>query len=163
MTHFDFKTLLPALLHVEDRMGMAHGLESRVPFVDHRVVEFAATMPSNIKFENGKMKRVLLEAMNREICQEIRSPDDKMGFPVPLTEWAQGELKDFIHDIFRSERVKQRPYMNQKSLLRNLNNEGQFGRKLWGLLSLELWHRNFHDRHETFKNMVKDQAQLALT
>ncbi len=163
MTHFDFKTLLPALLHVEDRMGMAHGLESRVPLVDHRVVEFAATMPSNIKFENGKMKRVLLEAMNREICQEIRSRDDKMGFPVPLTEWAQGELKDFIHDIFRSERVKQRPYMNQKALLRNLNNEGQFGRKLWGLLSLELWHRNFHDRHETFKNMVKDQAQLAHT
>jgi asparagine synthase (glutamine-hydrolysing) len=51
MTHFDFKTLLPALLHVEDRMSMAHGLESRVPFLDHPLVEFAATVPADIKFE----------------------------------------------------------------------------------------------------------------
>ena len=53
MTHFDFKTLLPALLHVEDRMSMAHGVESRVPFLDHRLVEFAATVPADIKFQNG--------------------------------------------------------------------------------------------------------------
>ncbi len=53
MTHFDFKTLLPALLQVEDRVSMAHGLESRVPLLDHRVVEFAATMPADIKFKDG--------------------------------------------------------------------------------------------------------------
>ncbi len=63
MTHFDFKTLLPALLQVEDRMSMAHGLESRVPFVDHRVVEFAATMPSNVKFKNGEMKHILKQSL----------------------------------------------------------------------------------------------------
>jgi len=51
MTHFDFKTLLPALLQVEDRMSMAHGLESRVPFLDHSIVEFAATVPPSIKSE----------------------------------------------------------------------------------------------------------------
>src|SRR5262249_53724929 len=56
MTHFDFKTLLPALLHVEDRVSMANSVESRVPFLDHPLVEFAATMPSNIKFKNGSMK-----------------------------------------------------------------------------------------------------------
>ena len=60
MTHFDFKTLLPALLHVEDRMSMAHGLESRVPFVDHPLVEYCATMPSNIKFQDGNLKRILI-------------------------------------------------------------------------------------------------------
>src|SRR5207249_2700286 len=59
MTHFDFKTLLPALLQVEDRVSMAHGIESRVPFLDHPIVEFAATMPSNIKFKDGKMKHLL--------------------------------------------------------------------------------------------------------
>ena len=63
MTHFDFKTLLPALLHVEDRVSMAHGLESRVPFLDHPLVEFAATMPSNVKFKDGSMKHVLRQAM----------------------------------------------------------------------------------------------------
>ena len=53
MTHFDFKTLLPALLQVEDRVSMAHGLESRVPFLDHELVELAATIPADIKFEDG--------------------------------------------------------------------------------------------------------------
>ena len=63
MTHFDFKTLLPALLHVEDRMSMAHGLESRVPFLDHPLIELAATIPSNVKFRNGRLKNVLKDAM----------------------------------------------------------------------------------------------------
>ncbi len=59
MTHFDFKTLLPALLQVEDRVSMAHGLESRVPFLDHPLVELAATMPADVKFKDGTMKHVL--------------------------------------------------------------------------------------------------------
>ena len=59
MTHFDFKTLLPALLQVEDRMSMAHGIESRVPLLDHALVELAATIPANIKFQNGELKRLL--------------------------------------------------------------------------------------------------------
>src|SRR2546429_8962388 len=63
MTHFDFKTLLPALLQVEDRVSMAHGLESRVPFLDHRIVELAATIPSDVKFETGNMKHGLRTAM----------------------------------------------------------------------------------------------------
>ena len=56
MTHFDFKCLLPALLQVEDRMSMAHGLESRVPLLDHPIVEFAASIPADIKFKDGEMK-----------------------------------------------------------------------------------------------------------
>ena len=59
MTHFDFKTLLPALLQVEDRVSMAHGLESRTPFVDHEVVEFAATLPAIVKFKGGELKHVV--------------------------------------------------------------------------------------------------------
>ena len=62
MTHFDFKTLLPALLQVEDRVSMAHGLESRVPLLDHRLVEFAATIPADSKFKDGHMKHVFKEA-----------------------------------------------------------------------------------------------------
>src|SRR5213075_1845975 len=62
MTHFDFKTLLPALLQVEDRVSMAHGLESRVPLLDHPLVELAATMPSDVKFKDGHLKHVLKTA-----------------------------------------------------------------------------------------------------
>ena len=66
MTRFDFKCLLPALLHVEDRMSMAYGLESRVPFLDHPLVEFAATIPADIKFPGGKMKNLLKEVFKEK-------------------------------------------------------------------------------------------------
>src|SRR5690606_8785680 len=81
MTHFDFKTLLPALLHVEDRVSMAHGLESRVPFLDHPIVELAATMPADIKFKDGNTKQVLKNVARRTVPDEIVERKDKMGFP----------------------------------------------------------------------------------
>ena len=70
MTHFDFKCLLPALLHVEDRMSMAHGLESRTPSLDHPLVEFAATVPADIKFHNGHMKHLLSTAFAGSMPRE---------------------------------------------------------------------------------------------
>lgn len=155
MTHFDFKTLLPALLHVEDRMSMAHGLESRVPFLDHPVVEFAATMPANIKFQGGTLKMILKNAMRHTIPDEIANRTNKMGFPVPLQEWFAGDLKSFLEDIFGSKAARERPYFNNDRIRAGLTSESQFGRKVWGLLSLELWHRVFHDRHHAYKSMLK--------
>src|SRR6185295_3459008 len=87
MTHFDFKTLLPALLHVEDRMSMAHGIESRVPLIDHPLVELAATIASDVKFKNGTMKHVLKTALSAYLPSAIAERTDKMGFPVPLSQW----------------------------------------------------------------------------
>ena len=87
MTHFDFKTLLPALLQVEDRVSMAHGLESRVPLLDHPLVELAATMPADVKFKDGHLKRVLKTAFAQVLPEPVRNRSDKMGFPVPLQEW----------------------------------------------------------------------------
>ena len=80
MTHFDFKCLLPALLHVEDRMSMAHGLESRVPFLDHSLVEFAATVPADVKFMGGKMKQLLKQVFSSEIPKNILNRRDKWDF-----------------------------------------------------------------------------------
>jgi asparagine synthase (glutamine-hydrolysing) len=154
MTHFDFKTLLPALLQVEDRMSMAHGLESRVPFLDHELVEFVATMPSNIKFKSGTLKKVLVESMKDELPEAIIKRTDKMGFPVPLSEWLKGELRDFVGDIFSSRRAGERRYVNNLEVMRGLSGESRYGRKIWGLLSLELWRRQFHDREAEFKKMA---------
>ena len=95
MTHFDFKCLLPALLHVEDRMSMAHGLESRVPLLDHPLVEFAATVPADVKFAGGETKHLLKRAFGGELPKPILNRRDKMGFPVPLKEWFAGELQRF--------------------------------------------------------------------
>jgi asparagine synthase (glutamine-hydrolysing) len=155
MTHFDFKTLLPALLQVEDRMSMAHGLESRVPFLDHPLVEFAATMPADIKFKDGTLKMILTNTMRAELPNEILERKNKMGFPVPLNDWLGNELKDFVGDIFSSEKAKTRGYFNNKEILNGFKTESKFGRKVWGLLSLELWYRQFYDNHYEFKNKLK--------
>jgi asparagine synthase (glutamine-hydrolysing) len=155
MTHFDFKTLLPALLQVEDRMSMAHGLESRVPFLDHPIVEFAATMPSNIKFKDGTLKMVLVNSMKHKLPEMIYNRKNKMGFPVPLNEWLQHDIKDYVMDIFQTQKARKRQFFHTDTIIDGLTKETKFGRKVWGLLSLELWHQEFIDQHEKFKRYLK--------
>ena len=154
MTHFDFKTLLPALLQVEDRVSMAHGLESRVPFLDHPVVELAATMPADVKFRDGHLKHVLKSAFGPQLPDSVRSRRDKMGFPVPLTDWFResGPVRDFVFDVLSSESARSRPLVDNRRALDGLDREPMFGRKLWGLLCLELWQRVYHDRAATFRD-----------
>lgn len=154
MTHFDFKCLLPALLQVEDRMSMAHGLESRVPLLDHPLVEFAATVPADVKFEGGHMKRLLKQAFGGGLPSEIVNRRDKMGFPVPLKEWFAGPLRNDVVEIFQNVKEKHRPFINADMVLQNFDRAGQFSRKTWGLLSLELWHQTFHDRALEFRAML---------
>lgn len=159
MTHFDFKCLLPALLQVEDRMSMAHGLESRVPLLDHPLVEFAASIPADVKFKNGSMKHLIKEVFGGELPQEILQRRDKMGFPVPLKEWFGNDLQEFIMDIFNTMKSRHRSYINAEAVLNNLGKEARFSRKLWGLLSLELWHQQFHDRAAEWRSLLtKKQA-----
>lgn len=154
MTHFDFKTLLPALLQVEDRVSMAHGMESRVPFLDHPLVELAATIPSNIKFKNGSMKRVLKSSMKEIIPDPILNRTDKMGFPVPLHEWMKGDAYDFILDVFTCGRALNRDFVDNKKVSAKIRNEARYGRTLWGLLCLEIWQQEFHDKNSYYKNLL---------
>lgn len=154
MTHFDFKCLLPALLHVEDRMSMAHGLESRVPFLDHPLVEFAATVPANVKFANGNMKQMLKSAYADTLPASIVARRDKMGFPVPLAEWTRGELRDWFRDIFGSAKARGRAYLEPKAIDAMLEKPEAFSRKVWGLLCLELWQQRFHDRADEIRKLA---------
>ena len=154
MTHFDFKTLLPALLHVEDRMSMAHGIESRVPLLDYHLVEFVATIPSNFKLKNGNMKYIFKETMKSCLPKSIQDRKDKMGFPIPLNSWMKNELKDFIYDIFSSSKAKQRDLIDNNKVFQKIQTESQFGRNIWGLLSLELWQQEFHDKATNYKNLL---------
>ena len=154
MTHYDFKCLLPALLQVEDRMSMAHGLEARVPLLDHSLIEFSATIPADVKFKDGHMKHLIKLAFADVIPTEIVERRDKMGFPVPLKEWSEGELRDFVHDSFNTG--SSRPFMNSSAIKSHLHEGGRFSRKLWGFLSMELWHQTFHDRAEDFRRLLKE-------
>lgn len=154
MTHFDFKCLLPALLQVEDRMSMAHGLESRVPLLDHELVEFAATVPADVKFQGGRMKHLIKQAFADVLPPEVLNRRDKMGFPVPLKEWTSRELRDFVLGTFENMRDRHRPFINAAAVLRNFDRAERFSRKTWGLLNLELWHQRFHDRASEFKGLT---------
>ncbi|TLS76039.1 asparagine synthase (glutamine-hydrolyzing) [Mariprofundus erugo] len=148
MTHFDFKTLLPALLQVEDRMSMAHGVEARVPLLDHPLVEFAATIPADVKFRDGELKRLLKNVFSSHLPSAINNRKDKMGFPVPLNLWLKrgGRARDLIGDVLGSQRAASRPYLEHGlSIDKVLDSQSVYGRNLWALLSLELWHQQFVD------------------
>lgn len=155
MTHFEFKTLLPALLTVEDRMSMAHGLESRVPLLDHRIVEFAATVPADLKFPGGRLKHLLRNSYRETLPKSILERRDKMGFPVPLKEWFGDELKPFVSDILSNMHSRQRDYLNTSEILKNFGEEARFSRKTWALLSLELWQQEFHDKASEYRALLK--------
>lgn len=154
MTHFDFKTLLPALLQVEDRMSMAHGLESRVPLLDDELIEFVATIPANFKLKAGDMKHILKKSMNKYLPDSIQKRKDKMGFPIPFNQWIKGEAKDFIYDVFSSQKAKTRKLVNNMHVLGKIEKEHDFGRNIWGMLSLELWQTQFHDKKEYYQKML---------
>jgi asparagine synthase (glutamine-hydrolysing) len=74
---------------------------------------------------------------------------------VPLREWFSGELKSMVHDMFRSQSARSRPFVNTDAVLANFESAGRFSRKLWGLLSLELWHQQFHDQAHRYRAMLE--------
>ena len=156
MTHFDFKCLLPALLQVEDRMSMAHGLESRVPLLDHSIVELAATIPADMKFKGGQMKHFIKSTFATDLPTSLMQRRDKMGFPVPLKEWFSGELHGMVEEVFQTQKSRHREFFNSAAILANFDKSDRFSRKTWGLLSLELWQQQFHDRGSEFRRMLRD-------
>jgi asparagine synthase (glutamine-hydrolysing) len=145
ITYFDLKGQLPALLHVEDRTSMAASIESRVPLLDHRIVEFMASIPPNIKFAGGRMKHLFKEAVRNLVPPAVLARKDKMGFPVPFAQWTRGVAHDFVRGTLLSDRARQRGIYNVAAVERALVDEQEFGRGVWGLLCLELWHRIFID------------------
>lgn len=145
MTHFDLKTLLPALLHVEDRMSMAVSIESRVPILDYRIIELASKMPPSMKFSGGKTKAMLIKSVKNILPKEIIERKDKMGFPTPINNWLAGDLKEYALDILTSQKAKQRGYLNTQAIEKQINESGKFSRDLWGALNLEMWHRKYID------------------
>lgn len=154
MTHFDFKTLLPALLQVEDRMSMAHGLESRVPLLDDELIEFVATIPANFKLKAGDMKHIFKKSMSKYLPESIRKRTDKMGFPIPFNQWIKKEAKDFIYDVLGSNKALNRQLIDNKKVIKKIEAESDFGRNIWGVLCIELWQQTFHDKSDEYYKIL---------
>jgi len=146
MTRFDMKTLLPALLQVEDRTSMAVSLESRVPLLDYRIAELVAVMPPRVKYKGGRSKHIFRKVVEHIVPPEILQRTDKMGFPVPLNEWyRQGPVRDFVREILLGTTARQRGLFDTQQVETLLDSERSYGRNVWGLLSLELWMQTFLD------------------
>ena len=149
MQYLDVKTwLVDDLLIKADRMSMAASLELRVPFLDHRFLEFAATMPSKYRFKGYENKYILKKAMEPYLDKEILYRK-KQGFPTPLSIMFQGELSEYVASIIDCDKAHARGYFEPevvKTLLaEHKNGEHDHHRVLWQLLVLELWHREFID------------------
>ena len=98
---------IPPLLRYEDRNSMAFSLEARVPFLDHRVVEFCFALPNRFKIDPPHTKLVLRKAMNGRLPASVTQRQDKLGYPTPVANWIRNELRDWIHDLFDSQSFKQ--------------------------------------------------------
>jgi asparagine synthase (glutamine-hydrolysing) len=151
--YVDLKTYLPNDILVKmDRMAMANSLEVRSPLLDHEVIEFAATLPSEFKYRHGTAKYLLKRHTERRApASGIYRP--KMGFSIPVASWLRGDLRATAEDLLLSERALGRGYFNPDHV-RGMWNRHQalqqnHSHHLWALMMLELWHRLFVDRSPT--------------
>jgi asparagine synthase (glutamine-hydrolysing) len=141
---------LPRLLRHQDRNSMAHSVESRVPFLDYRLVEFAFAIPWQQKIRNGARKYILRNAMREIIPESVRNRQDKIGFNTPWDAWIKAHFKDEISDILDSQSFLQRPYFDAAKVKRELDAFRQGRRniatKIWTWVILDLWLRMYIDR-----------------
>ncbi len=143
------KTYLVELLMKQDQMSMAASIESRVPFLDHKLVEFSASLPDTWKLSGLTTKRVLREAMKSVLPASILNRP-KMGFPVPLGAWLRGSWNSVASDVLLDRQSRQRGVIDPAAVEQLLRDHAA-GRvdgtdRIWSLLNLELWFRTFIDK-----------------
>ncbi len=150
LQYHDIKTYLPLdILTKVDRMSMANSLEVRVPLLDHKLLEFAATIPADMRLKEGRTKHIFKEAMRGKLPENIIDRR-KQGFAVPLEHWFRGDLNGFVRELLLSDRCLARGIFNADYIrkLLTLHEQGRpLGQHLWMLISFELWCRQFMDQN----------------
>jgi asparagine synthase (glutamine-hydrolysing) len=147
MLYTDTRTYLHELLMKQDQMSMAASIESRVPFLDHQLMEFAARMPDHLKLRGRTTKYVLREAMKGILPPQILSRP-KMGFPVPVGKWLRTSHRHLIEEYILGERALARGIFDRTFIRRivagHMRGEDH-SERLWALLNFEMWQRRFID------------------
>ena len=144
------ETMLPGLLRYADRNSMAFGREVRLPYLDHRLVELAFSLPWDMKLQRGQTKRVLRDAMRDYLPDSVRDRRDKIGFSPPQAAWLRGPLREWAEDLLASRRFAEREW-NDASAVHAMweafqDGKDQLDGDLWRFLSVEAWARSFLDR-----------------
>ncbi len=162
MLYADTKTYLHELLMKQDQMSMAASIESRVPFLDHKLVEFTAHLPERLKLRRGWTTKYILRRSMKNILPEQILKRSKMGFPVPVGAWFRGAYKGIVDEYVLGERALSRGLFDA-DFVRRLVARHQAGEKhaerLWSLVNFEMWLRRFIDGDEA--NHAPEQAELA--
>ncbi len=146
MLYVDSKTWLPDdLLLKADKMTMANSIELRVPLLDHKILEFAAGLPSNFKVRGTETKYIAKRCLSTQIPKEIINRK-KVGFPVPYEAWLRTDLKAWMHDILLDRQTLNRGYFRKQAIEKLMTENADSGmhtKELFSLVVLELWHREF--------------------
>ena len=142
LLRYEIARFLPSLLHVEDRMSMAHGLESRVPLLDLALVEFVLSLPMHLRMSGVNPKDILRNAMADLLPIKVTERKDKMGFPVPIMSWLKKDKSGQVENLLNSLVSRELPGVSIN--MKNTSNfQTQIGvRELWGGLLLESWLRS---------------------
>jgi asparagine synthase (glutamine-hydrolysing) len=165
LLYVDLFTYLHELLMKQDQMSMAASIESRVPFLDHPLVEFTATLPERLKLRGRTTKYILREAMRDFLPAEILSRS-KMGFPVPIARWFREGYRGIVDEFVLGERAAARGLFDP-SYVRAVAGEHASGlrdhsERLWALANVEIWHRIFIDGEAPADVAVSSTAVPAL-
>ena len=151
LLYVDMKTYLHELLMKQDQMSMAASIESRVPFLDHKLVEYTARLPERMKLRGLTTKYILRRAMKGLLPDEIISRS-KMGFPVPVGSWFRGQFRHLIDEYVLNERAMSRRLFDETFVrglvARHMSGENH-SERLWALLNFEMWLRQFVDGEKT--------------
>jgi asparagine synthase (glutamine-hydrolysing) len=146
MLYVDTKTSLPDdLLLKADKMTMANSIELRVPLLDHKILEFAASLPENLKVRGFTTKYIAKAALQSRVPEEILHRK-KAGFPVPYESWLRTELKGWMQDVLLDRQTTVRGYFNRNAiegLIAENSRSGKYSKELLSLVVLELWQRSF--------------------
>ena len=151
LMYIDSKVWLPDdLLMKVDKMSMAFSLEARVPFLDHHLIEFAATIPSHLKLSGSETKIVLKEIAKEILPEEIISRPKKT-FDVPIGKWLKGDLRDLLLDLISTGIVGDEKLFDKEYILTEMWNGLEkdlpgYARQFWSLINLGLWYRKFNVR-----------------
>ena len=148
-TFVDFMRYMPDDLCCKvDIAGMAHSLECRAPFLDHKLIEFVGTVPTDLKLRRFGGKYLLRRAFDHMLPKAVLKRK-KMGFGVPIADWFRGELKDYVQDVLLDPSTLKRGYFKPESVEalvdEHVSQRFDHGYRLWSLLMFELWHRRFLD------------------
>ncbi|MDD3905515.1 MAG: asparagine synthase (glutamine-hydrolyzing) [Candidatus Omnitrophica bacterium] len=138
---------LPSLLHIDDRNSMAHSVESRPPFLDHKLAEFVFSLSYDVKISGGVTKYLLRESLSGSLPEKIRTRRDKMGFVTPVGIWFKGKLKDRVMSMPDSSVIEKWKIFD-KNGMRKVIDEHMSGKAdrsftIWSWVNLEIWLNTF--------------------